>query len=130
MPSRREFPKRRAVNQIWNGAGEYGFAPDFVAFASGGVPDLYLNTCVGLVRKWYDAEQLRLLFADFQRSALGDTFTMLTWLGLEHSTFLKELPERPALVSLREEHARTFFSGGDETNWVWIRMQTLKIFWL
>ena len=67
MPSRREFPKRRAVNQIWNGAGEYGFAPDFVAFASGGVPDLYLNTCVGLVRKWYDAEQLRLLFADFQR---------------------------------------------------------------
>ena len=124
MPSRREFPKRRAVNQIWNGAGEYGFAPDFVAFASGGVPDLYMNTCVGLVRKWYDAEQLRLLFADFQRSALGDTFTMLTWLGLEHSTFLKELPERPALVSLREEHARTFFSGGDETNWVWIRMQT------
>jgi hypothetical protein len=68
-----------------------------------------LNTCVGLVRKWYDAEQLGLLFADLQRSALGDTFTMLTWLGLEHSTFLKELPERPALAGLRQAHARDFF---------------------
>jgi hypothetical protein len=109
LPSRREFPKRRAVNQIWNGAGVYGFAPEFVALRPGGEPDLYLNTCIGLVRKWYDAEQLGLLFADLQRSALGDTFTMLTWLGLEHSTFWKELPERPALAGLRQAHARAFF---------------------
>ena len=43
--------QRRALNQVWNAAGVYGFSPLFLSLDAAGRPDLYLNTIVGCVRK-------------------------------------------------------------------------------
>lgn len=102
--------RRRALNQVWNGAGAYGFDPLFLSLDSWGNPNLYLNSIVGCVRKWYGAEEPERLFetwADDRRRALLDD---LAWLFLEDAVFSMELPERPALELLRREHAENFFA--------------------
>ena len=69
--------QRRALNQIWNAAGEYGFDPLFLAQTAGGAPDLYMNTIVGCVRRWYGAEMPRALFgawAEDRRQAMLENF--------------------------------------------------------
>lgn len=124
MQIKREFPRRRAVNQIWNGAQAYAFAPAFIALGAAGKPDLYLNTLVGLVHKWYDMDQLKILFTDLQTSALRDTFMTLVWLGLEHAVYGKEVPQRPALKDLRLEHAETFCAGAGQAGKVWLHTST------
>ena len=102
--------QRRALNQIWNAAGEYGFDPLFLAQTAGGAPDLYMNTIVGCVRRWYGAEMPRALFgawAEDRRQAMLDD---LAWLALEHAVFEREAAVRPALAELRLAHARDFFA--------------------
>ena len=54
--------QRRAMNQVWNGAGVYGFEPLFLSLNGDGSPNLYLNTIVGCVRKWYGEEGPARLF--------------------------------------------------------------------
>ncbi len=101
--------QRRAFNQVWNGAGEYGFEPLFVSLGPKGEPDLYLNTIVGCVHKWYGEEKPRALFARWagdRRQALLDD---LAWLALESAAFARETPERPMLLKLRKDHAFAFF---------------------
>ena len=102
--------QRRALNQIWNAAGEYGFDPLFLALQKDGSPDLYMNCMVGCVRKWYGARLVRDLFgawAEDRRQAMLDD---LAWLALESGVFGLESPLRPALAQLREDHARAFFA--------------------
>lgn len=101
--------QRRALNQVWNAAGAYGFQPLFLSLDPGGRPDLYLNTIVGCVRKWYgEAEPERLFqsWAGDRRQALLDD---LAWLALESAAFARELPARPMLAELRRAHAEAFF---------------------
>ena len=101
--------QRRALNQIWNGAGAYGFEPLFLSLDSRGNPNFYLNIIVGCVRKWYGEEEPARLFdawAGDRRHALLDD---LAWLFLESAVFSLELPERPVLEELRREHALDFF---------------------
>lgn len=101
--------QRRAYNQVWNGAGEYGFEPLFISLGPKGEPDLYLNTIVGCVHKWYGEDKPRALFdrwAGDHRQALLDD---LAWLALESAAFTREIPERPKLFKLRKDHALTFF---------------------
>ena len=43
--------QRRALNQIWTAAEEYGFDPMFMAFHTDKTPDLYMNCIVGTVRR-------------------------------------------------------------------------------
>ena len=101
---------RRAKNIVWAAAGAYDFAPEFLAFYRDGTPDVYLNSIVGLVHRHYDAAILAELFRFLDGSLLRDTFSDLVWLGLEHAVYLRELPVRPALSGLREEHARRFLA--------------------
>ena len=101
--------QRRALNQIWNAAGEYGFDPLFLALKQDGSPDLYMNCIVGCVRKWFGEEMPRALFgawAEDRRQAMLDD---LAWLALESAVFQLESPQRPALDELRRDHARDFF---------------------
>lgn len=101
--------QRRALNQVWNAAGVYGFQPLFLSLDRSGRPDLYLNTIVGCVRKWYgEAEPERLFqsWAGDRRQALLDD---LAWLALESAAFARELPGRPLLAELRRAHAEAFF---------------------
>ena len=101
--------QRRALNQVWNGAGIYGFEPLFLSLNSDGNPNLYLNTIVGCVRKWYGEEGPARLFqawAGDRRQALLDD---LAWLALESAAYQLELPQRPILADLRRDWAVEFF---------------------
>ncbi len=101
--------QRRALNQIWNGAGAYGFEPLFLSLNGDGTPNLYLNTIVGCVRKWYGEEEPARLFdrwAGDRRQALLDD---LAWLALESAAYQLELPRRSVLAELRREYAADFF---------------------
>ena len=92
--------QRRALNQIWNAAGAYGFDPLFLALKQDGSPDLYMNCIVGCVRKWFGSEMPRTLFgawAGDRRQAMLDD---LAWLALESAVFPLESPRRPALAEL------------------------------
>ena len=53
-----EQQRRRAVNQIWNAAKDYHFAPDFKAFDSEGSADVYWNSIIGAVRRHYEYPKL------------------------------------------------------------------------
>ena len=66
--------------------------PLFLALGPDGEPELYLNTIVGCVHKWYGREKPQALFdlwAEDRRQALLDD---LAWLMLENSVFSLETP--------------------------------------
>ena len=116
--------QRRALNQIWTAAGEYGFDPLFLAMGSDGVPDSYMNCIVGCVRKWYGAEMPRKLFAAWELDRRQAMLDDLAWLALENAAFQRELPHRPVLEEARKAHAADFFgqecpgrSGGQKISW-------------
>lgn len=44
---RQDIETRRADNQVWNGAEDYGVRSDFHAFDPEGGADLYFNTVIG-----------------------------------------------------------------------------------
>ena len=101
-----ELQNKRAVNLIWNAARDYSFTPDFKAYDKDGIADLYLNCIIGAARKHYDYSQLQRLFASFDQYEDGDIYEGLLWLGLENCVFQRELPDRPALASLRLKYAK------------------------
>lgn len=101
--------QHRALNQVWNGAGIYGFEPLFLSLNADGSPNLYLNTIVGCVRRWYGEKDPAKLFetwAGDRRQALLDD---LAWLALESAVFQLEVPRRPVLADLRRAYAAEFF---------------------
>ncbi|SFT73039.1 hypothetical protein SAMN02910356_01838 [Selenomonas sp. GACV-9] len=104
----RESRERRALNIVWTAAGEYGFRPDFLAFQRDGTPDVYLNSIVGLAHRFYDAEKLAAYVRQLDRSLLHEIFEDILWLGIEQAVYQRELPVRPALAELRQQHARQF----------------------
>ena len=114
---RQELQNRRAVNQIWNGAGRYDVQPEQAAFDEGGDPELYLNTVMGLARRDYDFARFQPMLHTFQQQPQGGLYSDIFWLGLEHAVYEKESPRRPALEALRRQHARRLLAesgeGGD-----------------
>ncbi|MFQ9052966.1 MAG: hypothetical protein ACLR5H_07175 [Oscillospiraceae bacterium] len=77
-----------------------------------GTPDFYMNFVIGLVYKWFGRDMLERLFdswlGDVRQAVMDD----LAWLALESAVYQKELPGRPALEELRQDHAREFFCHG------------------
>ena len=111
---RQELQNRRAVNQIWNGAGRYDVQPEQAAFDEDGDPELYLNTVMGLARRDYDFARFQPMLHAFQQQPQGGLYSDIFWLGLEHAVYKKESPRRPALESLRWQHARRLLAVGGE----------------
>lgn len=109
MSAHRTAGQRRALNQVWNGAGIYGFEPLFLSLNGDGTPNLYLNTIVGCVRKWYGEEGLAKLFGTWAGDRRQTLLDDLAWLALESAAYQKELPQRPILAGLRREYAADFF---------------------
>lgn len=101
-----ENEKRRAVNLIWNTAGNYTFEPDFKVFDDQGRAELYWNSIIGAVYRHYDWDKLQEFFHTFRGLVDQMLFENLTWLGLENAAFSKEAPFRPVLPFLRESYAR------------------------
>ena len=61
LPEVTETQQKRADNLIWNAAGSYGFRPDFKAYDSIGLADIYWNPIIGASRKYYDYPQFEKL---------------------------------------------------------------------
>lgn len=101
--------RRRALNIIWTAAGEYGFKPAFMAFSQDGNPDLYMNSIIGYVRKWYDRQIMQELFDTIGVSLMRETFDGILWIGLENCAFEREVRERPVLTEMRLACAEAFF---------------------
>ena len=57
-----DLQKKRAVNIIWNSAGDYSFKPDFKAYDENGRAELYFNSIIGAVRRHYDYPEIEKLF--------------------------------------------------------------------
>jgi len=112
--------KKRAKNMIWAAAGEYGFAPEFLAFGADGEPDPYMNCVVGLACKWLGRERLRELFASYAADPRREELHQILWLGLENYAYEREAPRRPVLPELREQYAREILAiekGRTEVRW-------------
>lgn len=100
---------RRAMNIIWNGAGEYGFDSPFQAFFPNGDADLYFNLVIGLTYKWLDLWKIAAFFESLGSGNTAEEATAVLWLGIENCIYEKELPERPILSDLRKERAADFY---------------------
>lgn len=101
--------QRRALNQIWTAAGEYGFDPLFLSMDTSGSPERYMNCIVGCVRKWYGEEMPKRLFAAWEDDRRQGLLDDLAWLALENAVYQKELPHRPVLAEERKAYASNFF---------------------
>ncbi len=104
---KQDIQRRRADNQIWNGAGRYDVRPEFHAFDDDGGAELYFNTVIGLVCRYYDTAKFRPLFNAFQSRPNGELYTDLFWLGLEGAAYARGAEERPVLSELRREYAQS-----------------------
>lgn len=79
---------KRACNFIWAAAENYELEPLFLAFASNGTADMYLNLIIGLTYKWYDQEKID----DFFNQLGGkdrELYEGLLWIGLENALYQK-----------------------------------------
>ena len=97
--------ERRAANQVWAAAGEYGFEPLFLARCTDGTVDFYMNCIVGLVHKYYGDDRVRGLFQTWDGDIRQPLLDDLTWLYLECAAYRLELPCRPVLAEVRRAHA-------------------------
>ena len=96
--------ERRALNMIWTAAEDHSFHPEFMAFDRYGRADLYLNSIIGYVHRWYDGGKVSEMFGAFQGTALQDIYDTIFWLGLECGAYEKEREGRPGVEELRREY--------------------------
>ena len=100
---------RRAMNIIWNAAGDYEWNSPFLAFHPNGDADDYMNLVIGLSAKWLDRERITDFFVRLGTGPTLDEASALFWLGIENCVYGKELPFRPHLCRMRQERAQEFF---------------------
>ena len=103
-----DLQKKRAYNQIWNAAANYGFLPDFRFYTPEGEADVYWNTIIGLARRHYDYEQLKKLFRGLEQEEEAGEYENLVWLGLENALVAREREARPVLPEMQKAYARQF----------------------
>ena len=103
-----DLQKKRAYNQIWNAAANYGFLPDFRFYTPEGRADVYWNTIIGLARRHYDYDQLKKLFRGLEQEEEAGEYENLVWLGLENALVAREREARPVLPEMQKAYARQF----------------------
>ena len=108
--SNEEVQERRAANLIWNTAENYALQPKYEAFDDAGRADLYFNSIIGTLYRYYDFPQFERLFHYFQQKPDGALYTDLFWIGLENCAYGRAVTERPVLRELRSQYARSFLS--------------------
>ncbi len=101
-----EREERRATNLIWNAAGDYSLHPTSRAYDADGSADVYMNSIVGAVYKYYDYAVIRKLLDGMENAPHGEVYEDLFWTGLENCAYLRAVGDRPALRLLRQGYAR------------------------
>ena len=107
MKDEADRQKRRAANLIWNAADDYSIKPFMRAYDENGKADVYFNSIIGAVYKFYDFNTLRALFLSLGDGEQADDYSALIWQGLENSCFERASDQRPALLSLRQDYAES-----------------------
>ncbi len=102
-----EQQERRATNLIWNAAGDYGLRPTSRAYDAAGYADVYMNSIVGAVYKYYDYDVIKRLLDAMENAPNGEAYQDLFWTGLENCAYLRAVADRPALRLLRRGYARS-----------------------
>lgn len=102
-----ERQQRRATNQIWTAAGDYSLSPTSRAYDPEGYADVYMNSIVGAVYRYYDYPVIKKLLDAMENAPHGEVYEDLFWTGLENCAYQRAVGERPALRLLREGYART-----------------------
>ena len=95
-----EREERRATNMIWNAAGDYSLHPQSRAYDMDGYADVYMNSIVGAVYKYYDYPVIRKLLDGMENAPRGEVYQDLFWTGLENCAYLRAVADRPALSSI------------------------------
>lgn len=101
-----EREERRATNLIWNAAGDYGLHPESRAYDTDGYADVYMNSIVGAIYKYYDYAVIRKLLDGMENAPHGADYQDLFWTGLENCAYLRAVSDRPAFRLLRQGYAR------------------------
>lgn len=104
-----EDERKRAENLVWTAAGDYAFTPDFLSFTDDGSADLYMNLVIGLTHKWL-GRPTEALLEEVSRSRRAAILSDTLWLGIESYVYARELSSRPALETLRAQHAEAYFA--------------------
>ncbi len=104
-----EDERKRAENLVWTAAGDYAFTPDFLSFTEDGSADLYMNLVIGLAHKWL-GRPTEALLEEVSRSRRAAILSDTLWLGIESYVYARELSSRPALETLRAQHAEAYFA--------------------
>ena len=123
-----DIQSRRAYNQIWNGALDYGICPEFCAYDGSGEAELYLNTVIGLAYKIFDFKKFISLLNTFQSQPYGAAYSALFWLGIEGAVYSRAGAERPALVELRRGYASRVLSGTEKKS-AYESVERLRMAW-
>ena len=109
-----DLQKKRAVNIIWNSAGDYSFKPDFKAYDENGRAELYFNSIIGAVRRHYDYPEIEKLFHGVRKYPDSDLYESILWLALENAVYGREVENRPALKGLREQYAESWLASSSD----------------
>ena len=112
----REQQQRRATNLIWNAAGDYSLMPTSRAYDYDGYADVYMNSIVGAVYKYYDYPTLKRLLDNMENAVQGEVWQDLFWTGLENCAYQRAVAERPAFRLLREGYARMVLAEAEDVN--------------
>lgn len=94
-----ERQERRATNLIWNSARDYSLAPQSAPTTRMGFADIYMNSIIGAVYKYYDFPKIKEVLDSFARTPKGDEFEELAWVALENCAFERAASERPRFGS-------------------------------
>lgn len=97
--------KRRALNIIWNAAGDYTVRSEFDAYDLRGKAELYWNFIIGAVHRYYDYPRLESFFQYLKQDSDHAFYEGLMWIGLENCAYQKGMVERPVLTDLRHNYA-------------------------
>ena len=101
-----EREERRATNLIWNSAADYSLHPESRAYDAEGYADVYMNSIVGAVYRYYDYPVIRKLLDGMENAPHGEAYQDLFWTGLENCAYQRAVGDRPALRLLRLGYAR------------------------
>lgn len=95
---------KRACNFIWAAAENYELEPLFLAFASNGTADMYLNLIIGLTYKWYDQEKIDDFLISWEEKT-GNCMKVFFGSDLRMHCTKKERKIRSVMEELRREYA-------------------------
>lgn len=125
-----DFEKKRALNLIWNAAGNYEVDPGFRIYDDEGRADRYWNSIIGAIWKCYDWDKLMAFYRTFNGLVDQGMYENLFWIMFENGAYEHEKQNRPVFPYLREQYSErmipTIYAAINVSRADWILQGHLK----